>query len=213
MKTHFAILQSIWSKFAVGISLIASLTAILTVDFSPPLPTTSVFYLNVIEKRFLENGEFRAFAVEANPELLTREVTESDLAALNVPERFFATKLAVENQGDIEIEDLTVSFVFYENAGKLFNEQFAGELTLGPGRLKSSEFHNPAASRANLLEVCLKYNSILPFARVTERFLINSDRRLSYAFSSLIEYDRRRAFFRTKSCHKPPSEATLAAIK
>jgi hypothetical protein len=210
MKRKITILRSLWSKLAFFIGTLASLAAILTVDFSPPLPTTSVEYLNVINERFLADGQFRAFVAEANPELLTREMTPADLDALNIPDNLKASRLIVNNHGDIEIEDLTTSFTFYKDAEAVFTEQFAGELTIGPGRAKSSDFPNPEMMRANFIEVCLKYNGVLPFSRVTERFLMPFDTRLANAFNFMTEYDRSRSFFITKKCHTPPLDITMS---
>ncbi|MEP1768632.1 MAG: hypothetical protein ABJJ53_18590 [Sulfitobacter sp.] len=215
MKKPLYLLRSIWSKIAIAVGFIASLTAILTVDYSPPLASTVVHYMNKIDQRALQDGTFRAFVADNYPELQTKAannaVTTADLSALDIPTELYASFLAIDNQSDIEVENLTVSFTFYKDTDPVFSEQFAGELTIGAQRMNSSDFQDDAISSANYIEVCLVYDGSLPLEKVTERFLVPIGRELLKVYGSKIEYDRKRRFGFAAQCHQPPREATIAS--
>tara|TARA_R110002020_G_scaffold400596_7_gene610830 strand:+ start:17537 stop:18196 length:660 start_codon:yes stop_codon:yes gene_type:complete len=213
VKKALPVLKGIGSKIAVLIGLIASATAILTVDFSPPLPTTRVSYMNVIDQRLLDDGSFSTYIHDNHPDYYLRAAdntaTTADLNGLNLPDRFRGSFISVENHGSVEIEDLTVSFTFYDEQKAIFTETFAGELTLGPGRENSARFHEPSARTSDYVEVCLQYDGALPFEQVTERYLIPIKPLLLVTYDSKAEYDRFRKFFIKGDCHTPPKAVTI----
>lgn len=213
MKKSFPILKSLGSKIAFMVGLVASISAILTVDFSPPLPTTGVAYMNVIDQKLLDDGSFSTYIRNGYPEYFllaqANTATAADLNKLDIPDRFRASFIGIENRGSDEIEDLTVSFTFYDDEKAIFSEVFAGELTLGPERENSARFNEPSTLTANYLEVCLHYNGSLPFERVTERYLIPIKSRLLEVYSSKAEYDRSRRFIKRGHCHAPPKTVTI----
>lgn len=213
MNKSLNILQSLWSKIAVVIGALASVTAILAFDFSPPLPPTSAAYVQMIDQRALSDGTFTAFVAETNPAFLPKAenntATPDDLNRLNVPDRLRSSLIAVNNLGMTEIEDLTVQFSFYKDEALLVSDYFAGELTVGPQREISSQFSEPAALEANFVEICMVYDGTLPLERVTERYLIPIGSRLLEIYGSKIEYDRKRRIAFPARCQSAPQQTTI----
>lgn len=213
MKKSLNILQSLWSKIAVGIGVLASITAVLAFDFSPPLPPTSALYMQMIDKRALSDGSFTAFVAETNPTFFPKAenntATPDDLNKLDVPDRLRSSAITVNNLGATEIEDLTVQFSFYKDDALLVSDYFAGELTVGAQREISSQFREPAALKANFVEICMVYDGTLPFERVTERYMIPIGSRLLEVYDSKVEYDRKRRIAFAARCKSAPQKTTI----
>lgn len=205
-----------WTALIAGVGLIGSLISIFSVDFYPDIPRTRVSALFLVDVDNLQPEEQRQFFDIALQQLSPSDLQTKDeekrrelVSTLDVPFALVQSNLYVQNQGTSNAEEVDVSFAYYSDQQKIFEEEFAGVHTIEPSGERNISFRPRLPSPPNFIEFCVSHRGPRPFEKVTERFLVNVTPQILQEHSSLSDSWRKRWFLFAPNCHSAPSKETI----